>query len=313
VPFALWKNPEGLSAALSALINAAPAADRFAVTMTGELCDCYLTKSDGVKHILASTELAAAGRDIRIYLVDGRLVTVNEARAVPLLAAASNWHALARFACRLLDGRSGALIDIGSTTTDIVPLRDGQPVPSGTNDTDRLLAGELVYTGVGRTPVCAITRWLPWRSSRCSVAAELFATAADAYVTMGKLPERLEAICTADGRPLTKECARARLARMICADASTFDKLSAERAAARIHDAQIARLRVALHRVIVEMGHQPECFVISGSGEFLARELAYGYPQSRIVSIGDRLGAQVTEAAAAHALAVLAAEVISEL
>ena len=92
-------------------------------------------------------------------------------------------------------------------------------MPHGCNDTDRLLAGELVYTGVGRTPICAITDWLPWRDARCPVAAEVFATAADAYVILGDLPEQPTDTSTADGRPLTKEFARERLARMICADA----------------------------------------------------------------------------------------------
>jgi probable H4MPT-linked C1 transfer pathway protein len=237
VPFELWRKPAGLTAALADLLGGAPAASGLAITMTAELCDCFSSKSDGVQQILTATEQVAGNRKKQVYLVDGRFVSIAEARNQPQLAAASNWHALARFACRFVTKNTGILIDVGSTTTDIIPLRDGRPSPQGFNDTDRLVAGELVYTGVGRTPVCAIVDWLPFRDKRCPVAAELFATAADAYVVLDQLPEQEDFTGTADGRPLTKQLSCARLARMICADASTFCLCDAELVAARIRDA----------------------------------------------------------------------------
>ena len=36
------------------------------------------------------------------------------------------------------------LIDIGTTTSDIIPLTDGRPVPYGLTDRQRLESGELV-------------------------------------------------------------------------------------------------------------------------------------------------------------------------
>src|SRR3990172_4014916 len=80
VPFALWRDPDGLAGALSELAATAPGSERWAVTMTGELCDCFRTKADGVRHILAAVEMAAGPRDVVVYLVDGRLVSVDEAR-----------------------------------------------------------------------------------------------------------------------------------------------------------------------------------------------------------------------------------------
>ncbi|MCI0335591.1 MAG: H4MPT-linked C1 transfer pathway protein [Planctomycetes bacterium] len=309
VPFPLWREPERLSAALAALIDSAPAADRVAITMTGELCDSFRTKVEGVRHILAAMQQAAAGRQVLVYLVDGRLVTVERAHEAPLLAAASNWHALARFSCRFIECNAGLLIDIGSTTTDIVPLIDGQPRPQGFHDTDRLLAGELVYTGVGRTPICAITNWLPWRGARCPVAAELFATAADAYVLLGELAEQPATKSIADGRPLVREFARERLARMICADATMFSLEDGQRAAAAVQDAQTSQIRSAIRQVTASMACQPECVVLSGMGEFLAKNLVREeLPRIRPVSLGERLGPKISQSAPAHGLAVLALE-----
>ena len=51
VPFALWRDPNGLVSALQDLIAAAPPADQLAITMTGELCDCFQTNAEGVRHI----------------------------------------------------------------------------------------------------------------------------------------------------------------------------------------------------------------------------------------------------------------------
>src|SRR4026209_2368437 len=85
VPFPLWKDPAGLPAALSALFHSAPNSSGIAVTMTGELCDCFVTKVEGVRHILSAVVSAAEGRDVLVYLVDSRFASPAEARNVPYL------------------------------------------------------------------------------------------------------------------------------------------------------------------------------------------------------------------------------------
>jgi probable H4MPT-linked C1 transfer pathway protein len=307
MPFALWRNPAGLARAIGEILHLAPPASNIAVTMTGELCDCFRTKAEGVRHILAAVEEVAEGRSIFVYLVDGRLVPLPAARDEPHLAAASNWHALASFACRYTEGRAGLLIDIGSTTTDIVPLLDGRPGTDSRTDTERLIRGELVYTGIGRTPICSVTRTLPWRGSKCPVAAELFATTADAYVVLGDLPQQSHTDWTADGRPLTGVFARERLARMVCADANSFSGNDARLAAEHIRDSQILQINGAIAEVCSAMPRFSETWVFSGSGEFMAGRLTR--PLScRLVSLAAEWGPAISAAAAAFALAHLAQE-----
>jgi uncharacterized hydantoinase/oxoprolinase family protein len=48
VPFSLWREPEHLAAALDELMASAPASTWLGVTMTGELCDSFRTKAEGV-------------------------------------------------------------------------------------------------------------------------------------------------------------------------------------------------------------------------------------------------------------------------
>jgi probable H4MPT-linked C1 transfer pathway protein len=277
--------------------------------MTGELADCYATKAIGVRSILHAVESAAAGRSIAVHLTTGEWATRDEASEKPLLAAASNWRALANYTNRFAPSWPALLIDMGSTTADVIPLRKSGPCPTGLTDTDRLVSGELVYTGVERTPVSAIVRQFSWRGKACPVASELFATSADAYLLLDETPEDVENVDTADGRPVTRAAAHARMARMICADTTLFSEADAEVAASAVRDAQLAMLETAARNVAARLGQPPQTLILSGQGEFLLRQLAARLPwPCEVLSLTEELGAEVSRCAPAHALAVLARE-----
>ncbi|RIK82574.1 MAG: H4MPT-linked C1 transfer pathway protein [Planctomycetota bacterium] len=312
--FAMWQRPQLLVDTLRAMIAEAPPADHLAVTMTGELADCFATKTEGVLHILAAVEKAADRRHTRVYCSDGTLRAIEAVRRTPLAAAAANWHALARFASRFAKQGPALLIDVGTTTTDLVPLADGviaaaENGDGSRSDTHRLIAGEMVYTGVERSPVCAVVGAIPYRGRQCPVAQELFATTWDAYLTLGELPEEPLAAHTADGRPATKSAARDRLARAICADRESFDETDACAAAEAIVQAQTAKIGLALAQQASRMKSPPATVILSGLGEFLARRVLQRAKFSpTIVSLSEKLGPALSVCAPAHALAVIARE-----
>jgi probable H4MPT-linked C1 transfer pathway protein len=288
VSFPLWKHPERLSSALGELVDRFPDADAFAATMTGELCDCYETKREGVNAILDAVERAAAGRPVRIWTVAGRFVSIEEARRNHLEAAASNWHALATFAGRFAPNGPALLVDMGSTSTDVIPLKDGQPKAEGRTDWERLLTGELLYRGVGRIAIHAVI------TDR--VCAELFATTQDVFVVLGQLPEDAANCDTADGRPLTREKSLARLARMLGGDCETLSESTIIEFADRVQTRLLEELRTAIQK------HDAKTIIVSGAGEFLIRQ-ACSVP---IISLNEILGPAVSACAPAYALAVLA-------
>jgi probable H4MPT-linked C1 transfer pathway protein len=299
-PFALWKQPDRLPNALRRLINDAPPFDHIAVTMTGELCDCYETKRIGVNAILDAVEAAVEGTaPISVWTTDGRFVSVPEARRGPLKAAASNWLATATYVGRLVPDGAAILVDIGSTTTDLIPLLDGQPCPAGRTDTERLKSREMVYTGVRRTPVCAFL-------GRDGMA-EFFATIHDVNLILGRIREDPSDCDTADGRPAMKTCAHARLARMLGGDAETTDLNETTALAHRVAQAQVDWIRSALADVSARLPRAPRV-VTAGSGEFLAR-MALEAPA---MSLAEYLEPHVSVAAAAFAVAVLAAEHVAD-
>ena len=186
-----------------------------------------------------------------IYLTDGRLADADEARESPLLAAASNWHALAAFAARFVRSPPALLLDMGSTTADIIPLDAAALLAIGRTDPERLLSGELVYTGVERTPVLRDRPTAAVAGSESAPSpAELFATTADAYLLLGDLPEdpHIATRPTAGREPGRRRTPA--LARMICADATLFTEADAQAAAKPIRDAQLRCLETAQCRSV---------------------------------------------------------------
>jgi len=308
-PFPMWENSRQLVDALRGLVALVPRVSHVASTMTGELADCFNSKSQGVAYILNAVSVAADGRHTRVYLTNGRLVSLQTALKQPLLAAASNWHALAKFAGRYVPEGAGLLIDVGSTTCDIVPLVDGQPVTIGKTDTNRLINGELVYTGVQRSPVCAVSQLVPWRGRKCPLAHEVFATMWDVYLTLGDLPEEPNRKDTADRRAATKAAAHDRLARAICADREALTETDALAIAEALAQAQLHKIAAIAVQLIARLQQPPHTVVISGRGEFLARRVLDELKlKSAVVSLTRELGPELSQCAAAHALAVLARE-----
>jgi probable H4MPT-linked C1 transfer pathway protein len=308
-PFAMWREAPRLADVLTRILcDAGPR--RIVATMTGEIADCFADRRAGVVHIVRALTAAAKAcgcGPAGIYRVDGRLVAPEEAVADPLAVAASNWHAVARLAASLVPDARALLVDIGSTTTDIVPLVGGRPMPLAADDAGRMATGELVYTGVERTPVPAIVRGLPHRGIRRPVASERFAESRDAWLVLGGLDEDPASLGTADGGPFTRDASRIRLARAMLLEPALVTAADAERAASWIAEAQARQVARAVDRVVRHCGGRPEAVVYSGHGERLARmafdRLGWGVA---VVSLPAVVGAAVSRSAPAHALALIA-------
>jgi probable H4MPT-linked C1 transfer pathway protein len=311
-PFALWRESARLAQQIRAAISEAPPSEHLAVTMTGELADCFATKEVGVQFILQAVQDGGDKRVAHVYLVDGRLVSPQVALAVPQLAAASNWHALARFASRFAPRGTALLIDAGSTTCDVIPLLDGKPVARGKTDTERLLADELVYTGIERSPVCAVAYSVTYRGQPCPLVHELFATMRDVYLILDQLAEDPADLNTADGKPAVMTAAVTRLGRMVAADLQEFNHDDAVALARDVAAAQTLRLAGAIGRVGGGLPAWPTTIILSGHGEFLAQAaLAIFKAEVKTISLTSVLGTTVSRCAPAHALAVLAREITS--
>jgi probable H4MPT-linked C1 transfer pathway protein len=205
--------------------------------------------------------------------------------------------------------RDCLFVDVGSTTTDVVPILEGRVAAHGRTDPARLRAGELVYTGALRTPVCAVVRSLPLRGRRCRVAAELFAITADAHLWLRSLEERGYTCDTPDGRGRSREEAGARLARMVCADSESLAPADVTAIAERVAQAQEEQIAAAIAQVKRRLGVAcPTRAVLAGQGAFLAEPAARSEGLLTLRLEDDQgMGPDVARAAPAAAVAFLLA------
>jgi probable H4MPT-linked C1 transfer pathway protein len=298
MPYEVKRDPAALVKTLTEAIRHVDGrhGDLHAVTMTAELSQAFATKREGVGFILDALEAAFPGVGLHIYSVDGRFVTLHQARELPLAVAAANWAATAHLVARSIP--TCVLIDTGSTTTDLIPIVDGQVTVQGRTDPERLLSGELVYTGALRTPVEAVACQVPLWGGEASVAADGFAIIGDAHLWLGQLRPEDYTCPTPDGRPPTRGSAGDRLARVVCADREMLDESAIAGIATALASAQVSVLVRALQR-LRERWPAITMAVVAGLGDFIAAEAARNTGLS-IISLADRLGqaARIAPAAA---------------
>ncbi|MSR30126.1 MAG: hypothetical protein EXR99_01350 [Gemmataceae bacterium] len=300
VPFELWKYPSRLRSQLKTLVP--KNTQSLLVTMTGELCDCFSSKAAGVTHILNSLP-KIQGKTL-IWSIRGEWMEMKTALRNPLNAAASNWLALATFVGNISPKGFALAIDIGSTTTDITPLVNGVPAPHGLTDPQRLASGELVYTGIYRTPLCAY--------SSKEFATEFFATMGDAHLILGHLEEAEGNCSTADGRPFTLKNSFSRVARMKCADHSQWSKEGIKDFCKTVVNRQLEWIVAGIDKVVSRLGQKPKRIYLSGSGEKLARLALKKSPaasKAKIFSLAKEFSQDISHAACAYALLQIAREV----
>ncbi len=298
LPYEIKHDPQGLGDTLAraALSVGGTTGDRHAVTMTAELSQAFHTKREGVGFILDAVETTFPGTDIQVYTVDGSFLPPVKARELPLLVSASNWAATAFLLARSTP--TCVLIDIGTTSADLIPIVNGEVVAQGRTDPERLLSGELVYTGALRTPAEAVTSRVPLWDGDAGIAADGFALIGDAHLWLGRLHTDDYTCPTPDGSPPSRESAAERLARVVCADRDMLDEHSVDRIAAALASAQVETIVDALRRILRRFP-SISVAVVTGLGDFIAREAAAAV-HMEILSLSDLLGppARTTPAAA---------------
>jgi (4-(4-[2-(gamma-L-glutamylamino)ethyl]phenoxymethyl)furan-2-yl)methanamine synthase len=272
IPCPAIPDPSKFNQALNEALKTCPAEGRHAVTMTGELSDVFPSRAAGVAYLVGLMR-KATGEDTLFYSLREGLIGADAVRENWRDIASANWHASAALAASLVG--DGLLIDVGTTTTDLIPLKDGKAAALGANDGERMTEGELVYGGVVRTPVMAIAQTAPFMGRMQNVAAERFATMADVYRLTGELPEDADPYPAADQRGKTQDESAARLARMLGRDADDADFIAWKALAHFLARRQLAQIEADAKLLIEREGFGADAPIIgAGCGRFLAETLA---------------------------------------
>lgn len=274
-PFEIWKEPTALATLLDEMAKdlGTPEFSRVAVTMTAELSDAFRTKREGVLSILEAVAQTFGRSLVYPFSLEGIFFNYEAAKQNPLLFAASNWLASARYLAKSYSDT--ILIDIGSTSTDIIPIRQGKVINKGSTDPERLRSGELVYSGILRTNPNTIVQQVPMRGRLCRVAAENFCCMADVYLILGKIESSSYSCPTPDGRAKTVVAAQERLARLVCADSEMMDPKEIENLAGYLLEKHLQQITEALVQVLSGLDDTSNLQVMPvGAGSFLANEVA---------------------------------------
>ncbi len=272
LPCPLWQGLHHLEQAVEQII-AVSSATHHAITMTGELVDLFANRSEGVIAIAEVMARKLANTNVAFFAGEKGFVAAAACRNHIDQIASMNWYATGLYSASKVD--QALLIDIGSTTTDMLIVRDGKVSARGHTDFTRMAADELVYTGLVRTPLMALTQKIVFQGIEVGVMAEYFATTADVYRVLGVLPDEADQQPAADNGEKTPQASARRLARMIGRDVESASHDDWKNLAQQFADKQFEQLQTACEKHIARGLLAPSAPMIgAGCGSFLVEKIA---------------------------------------
>jgi probable H4MPT-linked C1 transfer pathway protein len=263
----LWRGLDRLDAALDEAAELTGAAARHAVTMTAELTEIFESREAGVVAIVQKLRERFEG-GVRVFIGLKGFADAAAAIADPLAVASANFLATARVIAERQP--KSLLIDMGSTTTDIVACDR----PQGLTDAERLQTGELVYTGFTRTPVASVATRAPLGGQWQGLARDAFATMADVRRVLNELPDDVDAHDTADGRGKSVPESLARFSRGFGRDADVRHLATWQVSAAYVRERQLRSIHDGVLQVLSRPGIDVASVVSAGIGAPAAEAIA---------------------------------------
>ncbi|MFB3765054.1 MAG: hydantoinase/oxoprolinase family protein [Methanotrichaceae archaeon] len=265
-----------------------------AVVMTGELADCYSSKIAGIESIRSAVK-AAFHCPSYFWGVSG--FDPQD----PMDLAGANWSASAQLIAK--DIGSCIFADMGSTTTDLIPIKEKSLAE--TTDFKRLINGELIYMGMLRTSLSSILHAARIQGNSVPLSPELFAITADAYLALGEIAREDYGCDTPDGAEKSRDASLRRLARDVCADLEEIGEAGAFAIAEQVQDRQQRLLMNAIQRQAKK--HQLKSVVAAGIGEWIIARAAISLGMS-CIRLSERYGKNISDIFPAYAVARLLAE-----
>ena len=165
------------------------------ITMSAEMCDIFPSRAKGVKSILSLFEK----RDFinHIYAKDNKILNLEGFKEYSSCES-TNWMVIAEYLKNI--EKNMVAIDIGSTTTDLVLVKDHVCINTRYDDYSGLNTKELLYTGVLRTPIYSVTNSIILNKKTYNIIPENFTTMSDIYRLLNIIKNKSDYTNTADGR-----------------------------------------------------------------------------------------------------------------
>lgn len=244
-----------------------------AITMTGELADTFESRTEGVCALTQAAVHELAPAALMVYAGRAGFLAPEACGDHVADIASANWHATASLVGTV--ERDALVMDMGSTTTDIIPVLGGEVAANGYTDGERLASGELVYTGMVRSFLMTTGPRAPFAGRWTDLVRENFANMADVHRILGQLSQGADQMTTADGRDKTIAASQARLARMAGRDIDDAEPAAWEGLARWFAEMQI---RAVTDGAMLVLSHRrlsaTAPVVVAGAGAAVLREAA---------------------------------------
>ncbi len=203
--FPIWKGTENLNNYFKK-INKNIGNIPCGITMTAELCDNFKDRLIGVKKIIKCTKKLKLKK---YYFCNqkNKLLINPDLKSI----ASMNWLATAEFIKEKVS--NCIVVDFGSTSTDLILIKDKKIINKYYDDFGRLNNSELVYTGLTRTPTSSLTNKVKINNKDFHVMSEFFSNTADLYRINKLLSKNMDLYPTCDFRSKSIKNSYKRLAR----------------------------------------------------------------------------------------------------
>ena len=260
----IWKNINNLKKSIKLIKNKLGKTNYHAITMTAELSDIFSDRVNGVKYIVKLSSKILGEKNIFFYSKKNFLKKKLAIKKTFELNS-MNWHATASFISNSFP--NCILIDIGSTTTDIIPIKNKRIISKSVNDYQRLKSNELIYLGVLRTPIQAIKK-------KQNLINENFANLSDVYRILNKIPSSIDLFPTLDNKTKNKHDSARRIARIFGQDYEKKHFLKWKKTAHKIEREHLKILNMTIKKIEKKKKLNKVPIIGAGIGEFLVKKVS---------------------------------------
>ena len=182
-------------------------------------------------------------------------MSLGEARARPLDVAAANWVASALAVGAVHP--DALMLDVGSTTADVIPIAAGRAGDGGPLRPRPAAGGRArVHRRAAHATSRRSRRACPCAGAGARWPSTAFAISADVHLILGHLAPEAYTCPTPDGRAASVECARERVARLVCADAEQLEPAEVDAIAAHVHAEQVRQIEAAARLVSTRLARE---------------------------------------------------------
>ena len=278
-----WKNLDVVNSSLKKIRDDFGETEYQFITMTGELSDVFKNRKEGVLKLTKILTGVFATPKLRILLHNMQFISPRKLKGNFSSIASANWLATSTFVSKKM--KNGIFLDFGSTTTDVIPIKNSKVIAIGKNDHERLFHNELLYTGFTRTPLMSLSQKIVFRKRKIPLMAESFANTGDIYRILNLLPKELDIQETADGKEKTFTASCRRLARMVGLDKENADVSEWKKLAENFYKIQERLIYKSCMKIVKSFDPETEINIVTaGSGSKVLEKII----KNLILALGNK-------------------------